>query len=67
MASTSKTILDGLTKILRDNVRSRVAHPVGGKPKLGPIGIGGGPKITLKSDKPKEAPPSGGRDAANSK
>jgi hypothetical protein len=62
MARTPTNILDGLTKILRDNVRLRVARPVGGKPKLGPISIGGGPKITPKADKPKEAPtsPAGG-------
>jgi hypothetical protein len=57
MARTPKNILDGLTKTIRDNTALRAAHPIGGKPKPGPISIGGGPKIVLKGDKPKEGPP----------
>jgi hypothetical protein len=41
---------------MRDNVALRAAHPIGGKPKPGPINIGGGPKIAPKADKPKEGP-----------
>ena len=66
MARTPKTILDGLTKAMRDNVALRAAHPIGGKPKPGPINIGGGPKIAPKADKPKEgpSPAAGGRTPA---
>jgi hypothetical protein len=62
MAKTPKNILEGLTKTMRDNVTLRAAHPVSGKPKPGPINIGGGPKIVLKADKPKDGspPPAGG-------
>jgi hypothetical protein len=62
MARTPKNILDGLTKIIRDNTALRAAHPIGGKPKPGPISIGGGPKIVPKVDKSKEGPtsPAGG-------
>ena len=67
MARTPTNILDGLTKILRDNGRLRGARPVGGKPKLGSISIGGGPKITPKADKPKEAPTSPVGDVSPSK
>ena len=67
MARTPTNILDGLTKILRDNVKLRVARPIGGKPKLGPISIGGGPKIAPKVDKPKEAPTSPAGDASPTK
>jgi len=56
MARTPKNILDGLTKTIRDNITLRAAHPIGGKPKPGPISIGGGPKIAPKADKPKEGP-----------
>jgi hypothetical protein len=67
MARTPKNILDGLTKTIRDNITLRAAHPIGGKPKPGPISIGGGPKIALKADRPKDAPTSDGRDGTNSK
>jgi len=58
MARTPKNILEGLTKTIRDNITLRAAHPIGGKPKPGPISIGGGPKITPKGDRPKDAPTS---------
>jgi len=64
MARTPRTILDGLTKTLRDNIALRAAHPIGGKPKPGPIAFGGGPKIELKPAKPKD-PAASGRDGAN--
>ena len=67
MARTPKNILEGLTKTIRDNITLRAAHPIGGKPKPGPISIGGGPKITPKSDRPKDAPTSDGRDGTSSK
>jgi hypothetical protein len=64
MSKTPKDIFDGLTDAVRENFSlraahpTRAAHPSGGKPKPGPINIGGGPKIVPKPDKP--TPPAGG-------
>ena len=66
MARRPKNILDGLTKTMRANITLRAAHPIGGKPKPGPINIGGGPKIAPKGDKPKGPSNFGGRESANS-